>query len=785
MTVGAVESIASTLGRAPPEPALLPGCKDWALHVPAAAVDAKDADTPDSWVPRDPRIVRLTGRHPLNCEPRMEDLMGCGFITPPSIHYVRNHGAVPKLEWGTHRIELGGLVERPLTISMDDLVSMPSVTLPVTLVCAGNRRKEENMLKKSIGFNWGPCAVSTSHWTGVRLGDLLRRAGVAPGARYVSFRGPTGELPKGEDGSYGTSLRLPYALDDSNDVLIAYKQNGRWLTPDHGFPVRMLIPGFIGGRMVKWLSEITLTEEESSNHYHYMDNRVLPPHVDEELAKKEGWWYRPDFIINELNINSAVARPWQDEVLPLASDTPYTMAGYAYSGGGRKVIRVEVSLDDGETWLPADIKCYETPNAYGKYWCWVHWTLQTSTFQFTRCKEVLLRAWDSSMNGQPATMTWNLMGMMNNCYYRIKVHTQVDEKGNLGLRFQHPAPVPPGDLGHVGWREEENLARQGAAPPAAVAARPAATAAAGGGPRLISMEEVELHASEESAWFVHEGKVYDATPFLADHPGGAESILISAGMDATDEFNGIHSSKAKAMLADYYIGELASAEQVAAAAASSSSNGAPANGHAATNGHANGAAPANGAAATNGAAPANSAAAEAGGELVALNPRKKLAVPLIERRELSHNTRLFRFGLPSPEHRFGLPTGKHVFLYAPIGGENVMRAYTPTSRDEDLGYFDLVIKVYRANEHPNFPAGGKMSQHLDSLAVGDTVEVKGPVGHFVYEGRGTFSLNGKKGEPPVCLLVCVCGCVWVCVGEFTSLGGRYERCSAVCPGTKN
>jgi nitrate reductase (NAD(P)H) len=71
--------------------------------VPATAVDAKDADTPDNWVPRDPRIVRLTGRHPLNCEPAMQDLMAAGFITPPSIHYVRNHGAVPKLDWATHR----------------------------------------------------------------------------------------------------------------------------------------------------------------------------------------------------------------------------------------------------------------------------------------------------------------------------------------------------------------------------------------------------------------------------------------------------------------------------------------------------------------------------------------------------------------------------------------------------------------------------------------------------------------------------------------------------------
>jgi DMSO/TMAO reductase YedYZ molybdopterin-dependent catalytic subunit len=98
-----------------------------------------------------------------------------------------------------------------MSISMDDLVSMPSVTVPVMLVCAGNRRKEENMLKKSIGFNWGPCAAATSHWTGVRLGDLLRRAGVKQGARHVCFRGPTGELPKVRGPGRGCRATLPHA----------------------------------------------------------------------------------------------------------------------------------------------------------------------------------------------------------------------------------------------------------------------------------------------------------------------------------------------------------------------------------------------------------------------------------------------------------------------------------------------------------------------------------------------------------------------------------------------
>jgi hypothetical protein len=137
----------------------------------------------------------------------MDALMATGFITPPSLHYVRNHGAVPKRHWASHRVTINGLVDGPLTLSMDELIALPCVTLPITLVCAGNRRKEENMHKKSIGFNWGPCAVSTSYWTGVRMSTLLKMAGVKEGAGYVCFRGPQGELPKGDDGSYGARWR--------------------------------------------------------------------------------------------------------------------------------------------------------------------------------------------------------------------------------------------------------------------------------------------------------------------------------------------------------------------------------------------------------------------------------------------------------------------------------------------------------------------------------------------------------------------------------------------------
>ena len=180
-------------------------------------------------------------------------------------------------------------------------------------------------------------------------------------------------MPKGR---YGTSINYFTAMDPACDVLLAYEQNGERLTPDHGFPLRLIIPGYIGGRMIKWLNEITVTTEESDNFFHFNDNRVLPEHVTAEIANAEGWWYKPDYIINELNVNSAIAYPGHMEVVPLAKpEQTYPIRGYCYGGGGRKIIRVEISIDGGKTWSLSKLTHPETPTEYGKYWCWCFFKL--------------------------------------------------------------------------------------------------------------------------------------------------------------------------------------------------------------------------------------------------------------------------------------------------------------------------------------------------------------------------------------------------------------------------
>uniref|UniRef100_A0A2N9HH94 Nitrate reductase n=1 Tax=Fagus sylvatica TaxID=28930 RepID=A0A2N9HH94_FAGSY len=642
-------------------------------EVEPSILDPRDVATSDNWVKRNATMVRLTGKHPFNSEPPLTRLMHHGFITPAPLHYVRNHGPVPQATWEDWTVEVSGLVKQPARFTMDQLVNeFPTRELPVTLVCAGNRRKEQNMVKQTIGFNWGAAGVSTSVWRGVPLRHVLKRCGILSrkrGALNVCFEGNE-DLPGGGGSKYGTSIKYEIAMDPSRDIILAYMQNGEHLTPDHGFPVRMIIPGFIGGRMVKWLKRIFVTTQESDCYYHYLDNRVLPSHVDAELASAEAWWYKPEYIINELNINSVITTPCHEDILPINSWTtqrPYTLRGYAYSGGGRKVTRVEVTMDGGDTWHVGKLDHQEKPNKYGKYWCWCFWSLEVELANLLGTKEIAVRAWDEALNTQPEHLIWNVMGMMNNCWFRVKINV-CKPKGEIGIMFEHP--TQPGNQSGGWMTKEKHLDKPNESLKKATVSSPNTST------KMYSMSEIKKHSSAESAWIIVHDHVYDCTRFLKDHPGGADSILINSGTDCTEEFDAIHSDKAKKMLEDYRIGQKSNAK-------------------------------------------------------------------LVVKKSLSHDVRLFRFALPSIDQVLGLPVGKHIFLCCTINNKLCMRAYTPTSTVDEVGYFDLVVKIYFKNVHPKFLNGGLMSQYLDSLPLGSVLDVKGPLGHIEYTGRGNFLVHGK------------------------------------------
>lgn len=691
--------------------------------------DARDEGTSDAWVDRSPSLVRLTGKHPFNCEAPLDRLMRHGFITPSPLHYVRNHGHVPRSRRDDWSVEVSGLVRHPTRLSMDDLTrGFPAREMPVTLVCAGNRRKEQNMVKQTIGFNWGAAGVSTAVWRGARLRDVLNRCGVIRKKKKAAGKGGnTGlhvwlegaeDLPGGGGSKYGTSVRLEVAMDPSADIILAYMMNGETLPPDHGFPVRMIIPGYIGGRMVKWLRRIVVADQESQNHYHFKDNRVLPSYIDAQLADAEGWWYKPDVIINELNINSVITTPGHEEMLPINSFTtqrPYVMRGYSYSGGGRKVTRVEVTLDGGETWKLCDVDHPEKPNKYGKYWCWCFWSISLEVLDLLGAKEIAVRAWDQSHNTQPEKLIWNVMGMMNNCWFRVKVRICRPHKGEIGLVFEHPTQ-PGNQTGgwmarekHLGSSEGQTLKKSISSPFMNTSSK------------HYTMSDVRRHASNGSAWIVVHGHVYDCTAFVKEHPGGADSIMINAGTDCTEEFDAIHSDKAKAILETYRVGELITTGYTSDTSMHGASNFL----NLAT------------------IKEVSSSTVAALSMQVALVPREKVPCKLVSKISISHDVRVFRFALPSTDQVLGLPVGKHIMLCATIEEKLCMRAYTPTSPVDVVGYFDLVVKIYYKGVHPKFPNGGLMSQHLDSLPLGSGIHIKGPLGHIEYLGRGNFLVHGE------------------------------------------
>jgi nitrate reductase (NAD(P)H) len=520
----------------------------------------EDLKTPDAHVERDPRLIRLTGVHPFNVEAPLSDLYDEGFITTKDLHYVRNHGPVPRVEdsdmldW---KFSVEGMVETPVTMTLRGLMQdYEQVTYPITLVCAGNRRKEQNIVRKSKGFSWGAAGVSTALWTGVALGDLLMRAVPRRGARYVCFEGAD-KLP---NGYYGTSVKLNWALDPNRGMLVAYKMNGETLHPDHGKPLRIVIPGQIGGRSVKWLTRIIVTSQPSDNWYHIYDNRVLPTMISPEAsADLPDTWKDERYAIYDLNTNSATCYPAHNEQVATSADLEtYKFRGYAYAGGGKRVTRLEVTLDKGRTWTLANLsypedqyrQAPENETLYGgrldmswreACFCWCFWDLDISISQLRQADDVMIRAMDDSMMVQPRDMYWSVLGMMNNPWYRVVIHKEGDS-----LRFEHPtqpALMPGGWMERVKkaggnltngfWGEkvsgeEETVVEQEAEKEICMVNKAVNCD--------ITIDELRKHDGQDQPWFVVNGHVYDGTKFLEGHPGGAASIIGAAGQDVTEEF---------------------------------------------------------------------------------------------------------------------------------------------------------------------------------------------------------------------------------------------------------
>jgi DMSO/TMAO reductase YedYZ molybdopterin-dependent catalytic subunit len=289
-------------------------------------------------IPRAPGLV-IRQKEPVNLESPFHTLDS--FLTPSELFYVRCHFPVPQIAAASHQLRVEGAVNNAFNLSYDELRRLPSRTLPATLECAGNSRVF--LVPQTKGAQWELGAVSTAEWTGVPLSAILERAGVRSDAVEVVLEGADqGEVrdePK-PAGKISFSRSLPLAKARQPEVLLAYQMNGKDLTPEHGFPVRAVVPGYFGMSSVKWLTSIKVVTEPFQGYwqtttYAYWDHKGSQP------------VHRP---LRDLMVKSEIARPSMHE--SVSAGQPYRLVGAAWTGNS-EITRVEISTDGGRTWADA------------------------------------------------------------------------------------------------------------------------------------------------------------------------------------------------------------------------------------------------------------------------------------------------------------------------------------------------------------------------------------------------------------------------------------------------
>lgn len=420
------------------------------LVAEAVAASAASATDPFGKDPaRHPSFIVRSAK-PYNGEPPAT-LLTDSYITPTDLLFVRNHLPVPDIQEKDYSLQ----ILRPdgstaAVFTLEQLRAFPQTSVVSALTCAGNRRGDMNAAKAVRGLAWGVGAMGNTEWRGPRLRDVLLAAGVkeeevGKTIQHLHFEGLDSDPVAGT--VYAASIPADTGMDARGDCLLALEMNGAPLTRDHGFPVRVVVPGVTGARQVKWLGRIVLSQEESSSLWQQKDYKAFPPTMD---------WDTVDFNamppIQEMPVTSAICEPAEGAAVAL-SELPdvaaggaaaaagpvqkeLTVKGYAYSGGGRAITRVDVSADGGKTWHVADLQDEQedgTPSR-SRHWGWTLWRADVPLALPATAAgagagaelELVCRAMDNSCNTQPesAASIWNYRGLVNNSYHRVKVRLQ-------------------------------------------------------------------------------------------------------------------------------------------------------------------------------------------------------------------------------------------------------------------------------------------------------------------------------------------------------------------------
>jgi sulfane dehydrogenase subunit SoxC len=321
-------------------------------------------------------------------------------VTPTGLHYLLIHYDIPPVDPGAWRLEIDGNVATPLTFGIDELAARPRVTVPATLECAGNGRALQS--PRPVSQPWLLEAVGMAEWTGAPLQQVLEDVGVLEGSVEVLFTGLDRGVEGGEERSYERSLPLSEAVRD--DILLAYEMNGQPLLPQHGFPLRLIVPGWYGMTHVKWLSRIQILSEPFEGYQNASAYRFAVTEDDpgEPLSR-----IRPRSLMVPPGVPGF---PVRDRHL---EPGPTLVQGRAWSGLGA-IELVEFSADGGVSWSEAEL----TPAPSEFAWCGWTFTWEAEPGEHELC----CRATDATGATQPLEAEWNVGGYVNNAIQRVPVN---------------------------------------------------------------------------------------------------------------------------------------------------------------------------------------------------------------------------------------------------------------------------------------------------------------------------------------------------------------------------
>lgn len=362
-------------------------------------------------------------QEPFNAEPPRSALH-LSYVTPVDLFYKRNHGPIPVVDdIERYSVLISGLVENPRKLSMKDIRALPKYEVTATLQCAGNRRTAMSKTRKVKGVGWDVSALGNAVWGGAKLADVLELVGLPKlssstksGGKHVEFVS-VDKCKEENGGPYKASIPLIQATNPEADVLLAYEMNGETLNRDHGYPLRVVVPGVIGARSVKWLDSIDVIAEECQGFFMQKDYKMFPPSVDWDNIN---WSTRKPQM--DFPVQSAICSLEDSNAVKPGK---VTVSGYAVSGGGRGIERVDVSFDGGKSWVEAS-RFQKTGIPYvagdesSDKWAWV---LFEATADVQRSTEIVAKAVDVAANVQPENVEdiWNLRGILNTSWHRVQV----------------------------------------------------------------------------------------------------------------------------------------------------------------------------------------------------------------------------------------------------------------------------------------------------------------------------------------------------------------------------